>query len=192
MAQKGLSCGLTTFVIAALFSCLVAGMARADQKDPELTGLFQSLQATANKDFAAQLQQEIWERWTAFETDQTINARMQDGVQLMNQGALRQAETLFGALGASAPDFAEVWNKRATVRFMIGDYAGSKQDIARVLALEPRHFGALSGLGMIHAHEGNFKGALIAYEAAARQNPHMTQVEQMITQLERRLKGEAL
>ena len=185
--------GLATSLLGwILLAGILAGPASADQTDPKLDELFSALKTTPSKESAAQLQQEIWQRWTAFDADEKINTQMQVGVQMMNAGALQRAEKWFGELTETVPDFAEVWNKRATVRFMIGDYAGSKQDIARVLALEPRHFGALSGLGMIHAYEGNFKGALIAYEAAARQNPHMTQVEQMITQLKRRLKGEAL
>jgi len=167
-------------------------MVHADQTDPELDTLFATLQTTANKAVATEVQQEIWQRWTAFDGDAAINAEMQTGVRLMNAGALRQAEALFGSLAETAPDFAEVWNKRATIRFLIGDYTGSKQDIARVLALEPRHFGALSGLGMIHVREGNLENALLAYQAAARQNPHMDQVERIIINLKRRLKGEAL
>ena len=106
--------------------------------------------------------------------------------------AFRDAESWFGKLAMMAPKFAEAWNKRATVRFLIGDLAGSKRDIARVLQLEPRHFGALSGLGMIHAQQGNYEGALLAYEAAARQNPHMQQIKTIIANLKKRLLGEAL
>ncbi len=164
----------------------------ADQNDPELDTLFMELKITSNKVKAAELQREIWARWTAFETDETIDQSMQMGVRLMNAGAFRDAESWFGKLAMMAPKFAEAWNKRATVRFLIGDLAGSKRDIARVLQLEPRHFGALSGLGMIHAQQGNYEGALLAYEAAARQNPHMQQIKTIIANLKKRLLGEAL
>ena len=179
------------FVLLCLF-LLHGSPAMADQNDPELDTLFTALKATANKGTAAQLQQEIWARWTAFGSDEGIDQKMQVGVKLMNAGALRDAEHWFGTLAEAAPEFAEVWNKRATVRFMIGDLSGSKRDIARVLQLEPRHFGALSGLGMIHAQQGNYEGALLAYQAAARQNPHLEQVETIIASLKKRLRGEAL
>ena len=166
--------------------------AHADQTDPRLDDLFATLKSTADKNLASEVQQEIWDKWTSFDADPKIDAQMREGVRLMESGSLRQAEAVFGDLAGAAPDFAEAWNKRATVRFLMGDFNGSKSDIARTLALEPRHFGALSGLGMIHAHEGNFDNALLAYKAAARQNPHMFQVEKIIRQLQKKLKGEAL
>lgn len=181
-----------SFFVLLCLATLHGNPALADQNDPELNTLFSALKTTANKGTAAELQQEIWARWTAFESDERIDRKMQAGVRLMNAGALRDAEQWFGTLTDAAPDFAEAWNKRATVRFMIGDLVGSKRDIARVLQLEPRHFGALSGLGMIHAQQGNYEGALLAYQAAARQNPHMEQIETIITSLKNRLRGEAL
>ena len=125
-------------------------VASADQNDPKLTPLFSALQTTLSEEQAIKIQQEIWARWTSFQADEQIDQKMQFGINLMNAGALADAERWFGNLAGVAPNFAEVWNKRATVRFMIGDLDGSKRDIARVLQLEPRHFGALSGLGMIH------------------------------------------
>ncbi len=172
--------------------CMNFKVASADQSDPELNTLFSDLYNTASKERAFQIQQEIWARWTAFDADEQINRRMQIGVNLMNSGALADAELWFGELTKVAPEFAEAWNKRATVRFIIGDLPGSKRDIARVLQLEPRHFGALSGLGMINVKQGNYKGALLAYKAAAKQNPHMEEVETIIASLTKRLKGEAL
>ena len=90
------------------------------------------------------------------------------------------------------PDFAEAWNKRATVRFLIGNDAGSRRDIARVMELEPRHFGALSGLGMINMRSGDLQAALQAFEAALRVNPHLDQAVDVTEQLRRRLRGQPL
>ena len=80
----------------------------------------------------------------------------------------------------------------AAVRFMRGNDTGSRSDIARVIALEPRHFGALSGLGMINMRRGDLAGALQAFEAALRVNPHMPQEEDMVASLRQRLGGRAL
>lgn len=185
--------GLATSLLGwILLAGILAGSASADQTDPKLDELFSALKTTPSKESAAQIQQEIWQRWTAFDADEKINTQMQVGVQMMNTGALQRAEKWFGEMTETVPDFAEVWNKRATVRFMIGNFAGSKSDIARVLQLEPRHFGALSGLGMIHMHEENLQGALLAYRAADEQNPHMDQVKTMIIALQNKLKGEPL
>ena len=186
--------GLPSRIIPMLLCLflLTGKSAMADQNDPELDTLFKALKATTNEGTAVQIQQEIWVRWTAFGSDERINQKMQVGVKLMNAGALKDAELWFGSLAEAAPEFAEAWNKRATERFMIGDLSGSQRDIARVLKLEPRHFGALSGLGMIHTQQGNYEGALLAYQAAARQNPHLEQVDTIIASLKKRLRGEAL
>ena len=110
----------------------------------------------------------------------------------MNQGMLDSAERVFSRLVNDSPEFAEAWNKRATVRFLLGDDAGSRRDIARVIDLEPRHFGALSGLGMIHMRSGDLEAALQAFEAALRINPHLAQAEDVTRQLQKQLRGQAL
>ena len=186
--------GLPSRIIPMLLCLflLTGKSAIADQNDPKLDTLFKALKATTNEGTAVQIQQEIWVRWTAFGSDERIDQKMQVGVKLMNAGALKYAEHWFGSLAEAAPEFAEAWNKRATVRFMIGDLSGSKRDIARVLELEPRHFGALSGLGMIHVQQGDYEGALHAYQAAAQQNPHLEQIDTIIANLKKRLRGEAL
>jgi hypothetical protein len=78
------------------------------------------------------------------------------------------------------------------VRFMQGDESGSRRDIARVIDLEPRHFGALTGLGMIHIRSGDLQAALQSYEAAIHFNPHLVYAKQMIYELATKLKGQSL
>ena len=102
------------------------------------------------------------------------------------------AERIFSRIIERAPEFAEAWNKRATVRFIAGDHRGSAKDIAQVLQLEPRHFGALSGLGMIHMHNSDWQNALKTYELAFSIHPYLTNVEMIINDLKTRLKGRAL
>ena len=91
-----------------------------------------------------------------------------------------------------APDFAEGWNKRATLHFSQGDYGPSLEDIARTLRLEPRHFRALAGLGIILDRLGDSEGALEAYRRAARIHPHMEGAQEGIRKLEREVEGERL
>jgi tetratricopeptide (TPR) repeat protein len=105
---------------------------------------------------------------------------------------LQSAEQIFGRIIDREPHFAEAWNKRATVRFLGGNLNGSTKDIAKVLQLEPRHFGALSGLGMIHMYNGDWQNALKTYELAFSIHPYLANVEMIIEDLRKRLKGRAL
>ena len=91
-----------------------------------------------------------------------------------------------------APDFAEGWNKRATIHFLKEDYGPSLEDIAEVLRREPRHFGALSGLGIILDRVGDPKGALEAYRRAIAIHPHLPGVRDGIKKLEKQIDGERL
>lgn len=91
-----------------------------------------------------------------------------------------------------APDFAEGWNKRATVYFMKEEYGPSLEDISRTLKLEPRHFGALSGLGIILDRIGNAEGALEAYRRAVTIHPHLEGIQDGIRKLEKQVEGERL
>ena len=183
-----------------LASCLLfmaaAMPAAGDQTDPALDRLFADLARTADHSEAETLTTEIWARWIAADadadTDGDADRLMQTGMALMNQCMLDSAEQVFTRLVDAHPDFAEAWNKRATVRFLLGDDAGSRRDIGRVIDLEPRHFGALSGLGMIHMRNGDLAAALQAFEAALRINPHLDQAVDVTEQLRKRLRGQAL
>ena len=108
--------------------------------------------------------EELWKEWTSAHNNEDEKALMAKGIAAMSKGNLDRAENLFTKLIELNPDFTEAWNKRATLRFMAWDFEGSLQDVEKVLALEPRHFGALSGLGMIHLRLGDPERALKAYK----------------------------
>ena len=189
-------------IMKNLFSALILSLALtltlasdpvvADQSDPGLDRLFEELQRTGDAAEADRLTNEIWQRWVAHDSDQRADELMRSGMGLMNRGLLAQAEQVFSTLIDARPDFAEAWNKRATIRFLRGDDAGSRQDIIRVIDLEPRHFGALSGLGMIHMRTGDLQAALQAFEAALRVNPHLDQAVDITARLRRELRGQTL
>ena len=183
---------VSCFLISAILAISHPLLTWADQNDPRLDQLFADLQTPLSTTAVEDIETKIWAYWTSFPDDESVENTMTKATQLMQAGQLQSAERILSRIIDRVPDFSEAWNKRATVRFMIGNHDGSANDIAKVLQLEPRHFGALSGLGMIHAQQGNYKGALLAYQAAARQNPHMEQIETIITSLKKRLRGEAL
>jgi tetratricopeptide (TPR) repeat protein len=95
----------------------------------------------------------------------------------------------FNRMVELAPDFAEAWNKRATVYYLMENYRASVLDIERTLELEPRHFGALSGLGMIYDAIDEPAAALRSFEAAVAINPHLDGPRQRIDLLRRQLRG---
>ena len=181
-----------TLLVCTPLICGVTFTAHGDQRDPKLEDLFETLQRTASDNVADTVTAEIWSRWTRLEADRDASKLMQIGIALMDRGRFDNAEALFSRIIDNHPDFAEAWNKRATVRFMRGDDSGSRADIARVIELEPRHFGALSGLGMIHIRAGDLQAALQAYEAALWINPHLDYAEDMIASLQLKLKGQSL
>ena len=132
--------------LATAMLLLAYAPANADQTHPKLNKLFAALQTSLSNANAASLEREIWAIWTRYPDDQAINRQMDRAIKMMNAGRLDDAEAMFSAIISRKPAFAEAWNKRATVRFFRGDNAGSANDILQVIKLEPRHFGALSGL----------------------------------------------
>ncbi len=166
----------------------VAPLAAA-QDDPRLDALFGELHATTDDRLALQLQQDIWDVWLHAD-DPELEDLMRGGRVLMLRGDHAGAVTVFSRLIALAPDFAEAWNKRATVHYLMGRFDDSIADCMRVLALEPRHFGALSGLGLIHTALGNPETALYWYREALKQNPHMPVIRKRADELANEVEGE--
>ena len=167
-------------------------IAFADQNDPRLDQLFSDLQTPLSDAAVKEIEKKIWAFWTNFSDDQTINDTMAMAMKMIDAGRLRSAEQLLSRIIDREPNFAEAWNKRATVRFIIGNHGESAKDIAKVLQLEPRHFGALSGLGMIHMQAGNGQSALKSYEAAFAIHPYLRNIKTLIDELKQHLKGRAL
>ena len=190
-SPKPIASKIIIFLATAML-LLAYAPANADQTDPKLDTLFAALQTSLSNANAASLEREIWAIWTRYPDDQAINRQMDRAIKMMNAGRLDDAEAMFSAIISRKPAFAEAWNKRATVRFFRGDDAGSANDILQVIKLEPRHFGALSGLGMIKVREGDLQGALQAYRAAQRINPFLPNIEVIIDKLGQRLNGRAL
>lgn len=162
--------------------------ARADQTDPRLDPLFARLQVTRSPAEADAIERRIWEIWSESD-DLRIGLLMQEGVAAMAQRLYRRALERFDRMIEAAPDFAEGWNKRATVHYLMGDFRASVLDIRRTLDLEPRHFGALSGLGLIYDALEAPAAALRSFEAALAINPHLDGTRRRVEALRRALAG---
>lgn len=119
--------------------------------------------------------------------DPSVQGLMQRGTQAMQREDYAEAHTIFDAVVAQDPDYAEGWNKRATVRYLQGNYAGAVRDVKETLKREPRHFGALSGLGSIYLVIANVQGALDAFERVLDINPKLESVRTQVRELRRAL-----
>jgi tetratricopeptide (TPR) repeat protein len=128
-----------------------------------------------NPELAATAEAILWREWCRSgdpETDRVFRF----GVEAMQQQNLANAEALFGRVIELAPDFAEGWNKRATVRFMRRNFAGSIADCQETLARNPNHFGAASGQGLCHMSLNEFREAAICFRRALEIHPHLDAV----------------
>ena len=158
----------------------------ARQDDPRLDDLFQKLAATAEPSELGEIERSIWLVWLS-SGDDRIDRMMEAGVRSMGDGNHDAALVAFNAIVEAAPDFAEGWNKRATLYWLMGDYAASVADIDRTLALEPRHFGALSGLAMIRSAQDRHLEALEALRRMLTVHPNSPGVQQRVKQIEQLL-----
>ncbi len=140
---------------------------------------------------AAEVDQRIWLLWLHSE-DKAVNRLMAQGVIAMQRGALDRALDRFDEIVERAPDFAEGWNKRATVLYMMGRHRDSVADVQQVLNLEPRHYGALSGLGMILVAIGQEEDALEWLRRALELNPYLDGIRLLADELGERLKGKRI
>ena len=164
---------------------LLPATAATDQNDPRLDGLFERLQRVEDQALAADLTRSIWRIWRASD-NALVETVMERGASALAADRLARAEGYFDRAVEMAPDYAEGWNQRATVRYLRGDFAGSAADIRRTLLLEPRHFGALSGLGLVYMELGRDAAALEAFRRALEVNPHLSGARENIEMLQRR------
>ena len=128
----------------------------------------------------------VWQVWTR-SGDKEVDGLMQAGIEQMNRGDGPGAVETFTRIIQRKPDFAEGWNKRATVYFLMGEYEKSLQDCDEVMKRNPSHFGALAGYGQIYLQLDQPERALEYFRKALRVNPNLRGVAQIIPQLERAL-----
>jgi len=174
---------LTMRIIAVLILLAYSLASPADQNDPALDDLFEQLAVTTSDEEASNITREIWQRWTAND-DPDVSRLMQIGIRALNYSTYRKALQSFDRVIEIAPEFAEGWNKRATLYYHIKEYRRSMDDIKKTLRLEPRHFGAWSGLGLVSIAQENYAGALAAFKKALSINPHMSNIRRYVQKLE--------
>jgi len=161
--------------------------ARGD-RTKNLDFLFEALKAAPDADSAKLVEGRIWALWLASGSD-TADLLMSRVKTALDGKDNNLAIELLTAVIGLKPEYIEAWNKRATLYFANKDYGKSLADIRQVLAREPRHFGALSGLGIIMQEFGEDKLALEAFRRAVAVNPHLPKIPEFVKTLTEKVEG---
>jgi tetratricopeptide (TPR) repeat protein len=196
---------LAAVIAAAPLAALAQGQGEAPQKQqkklPEPPGklpkadktrgldfLFGALKAAPDEASAKQVEARIWAIWMRTPSD-TAALLMVRAKAAMDAEKYDVALKLLDAVVKLRPDYVEAWNRRATVFYLRNDYQRSLDDIEQVLVREPRHFGALVGLGMIMQDIGDEKRALDAFRKALAVNPHLEKIPELVKTLTEKVEG---
>jgi tetratricopeptide (TPR) repeat protein len=189
------------FLLFAAF--LLALPARADESPPpealtpeaiqalSLDELLDKLPQRAGSRAGKALEAEVLERFHESGSD-TADLLLSWAVKAMEDKDYPEALDILDQLIVLKPDFAEGWNKRATVHYLADDYASSVADIRQTLALQPRHFGALSGLGMILQETGQKEQAIVVLRKALAINPQLDKIKEAVERLEKETAGDPI
>jgi tetratricopeptide (TPR) repeat protein len=173
---------LTTALLFFIMFLTPAGAETAAERSAKLDQLFGTLQAKDQSAQTSLAEQNIWTLWMQSDSEKD-DVLLADATQAMQFGNFDKCETLLNQLLKTNPSYAEAWNKRATLNFILGRFDESLADIVKTLELEPRHFGALAGRGMIYERQGKELEALRAYREALTVNPHMINVRVAVEKL---------
>ena len=143
---------------------------KANETDKKLNQLFNDL-LLSNDTSSNEIEQKIWKLWSTHPDDKKLTVMLSQGSESVNHNQLIKAIDIFTDVINQDPTWAEAWNKRATVLYMIGEYQKSQNDINKVLELENRHFGALAGQGLVNIKLKNYEKAIKSYENALKIYP---------------------
>ena len=180
---------LYLFLILLFYGNVIAG---SKNRNLELNQLFDQLKISNNISTILKTEMKIWKIWSTHPTQENLTQSLAKGSDLMSKGKLEDAYKIFSSIINSDSDWAEGWNKRATVLYMMGRYQDSLNDIGEVLKRESRHFGALSGQGLVLIELGNYEKAIKSYQAAQKIYPLIKASKIMIPQLEKLISRSAI
>ena len=176
---------LIIFIIISFFSS-----AQSSQENI-LNNLFNQLKKVNNSKSATLLEEKIWSIWNVHPTNNRLTERLEFGTELMQYGDYNYALRVFDNIIVTDPKWSEAWNKRATVHFLMSQFANSLNDIDKVLNIEPRHFGALSGQARIFIKLQKYEKAIKSIERTLKFYPSFKSRE-MIPEIERLIREESI
>ena len=179
-----------------VISFLLFSNASAEERSNKLEKLFTQLKNTKDLPAAQIVEKKIWEIWLIHPSDDRRGFRLSElltqGSRLMNMGELSKAYELFTQIIATEPDWFEAWNKRATVLYLMNRYQSSLDDIQITLALEPRHFGALSGQALNYIALEEYEKAIESYKVVQKIYPLLDSANKMMPELQELINDQAI
>ncbi len=177
------------FFIFFTFSCISYA---EDNQQNQINDLFDQLKKTTNYEESKEIESKIWELWSTHPSENSLTALLADGSFYVSQNKLETAYETFSKAIELDPSWAEAWNKRATVLYLMGKFELSQADIDKVLELEKRHFGALSGQGLVQTKLNNYQKAIDSYIEAHKVHPNMKSPLIMIEKIQKQIKKESI
>ena len=178
-------------IITAFFIFLINTVLYAEDQNIELDRLFLELKKNIPSK-SSNIEQQIWLLWSTHPSDEKLTSLLDEGSRLVQDQKLYKAISIFTDAIELDPTWAEAWNKRATVFYMVGEFQKSQNDIDKVLVLEQRHFGALAGQGLVNIQLKNYEKAIKSYEKAQEIYPAMRSPKIMIKQIEELIKQQTI
>jgi tetratricopeptide (TPR) repeat protein len=179
------------FLIIIILNIVFFSNTFADERNQQLDGLFKELK-TGEMVSNLTIEQKIWKIWSTHPKDENLTKLLQNGSDLVSKKKFFESIDIFTKVINFDPSWAEAWNKRATVFYLIGEFQKSQNDIDKVLELENRHFGALAGQGLVNIKLKNYEKAIESYKRALEIYPTMQSPEIMIKQIEEIIKEELI
>jgi tetratricopeptide (TPR) repeat protein len=161
------------------------------ERNRNIDFLFGALKVAPDDASAKEIENRIWSLWSEAKSE-TANLLMSRAKKAADDKDYDLAIRMLSSIIEIKPDFTEAWNRRATIYFLKKDYTNSMADIGKVLAREPRHFGALSGLGLIMQETGDDKHALEAYRKALEVYPRLKGMDDRIKSLKEKVEGRGI
>lgn len=178
------------YILIILFVLNITNL-EANDKNKKLDRLFNDLKFK-NATLSYEIEQKIWELWSTHPSDKNLTTMLAEGSNLVNKQKFDQAIVVFSKVIDLDPKWAEAWNKRATVLYMVGEFQKSQDDIDKVLELEERHFGALAGQGLVNIQLENYDKAIMSYKKAQQIYPKMKSPKIMIKQIEELIRSQSI
>jgi len=179
------------FLIIIILNIVFFSNTFADERNQELDGLFKELK-TGEMLSNLTIEQKIWKIWSTHPKDENLTKLLQNGSDLVSKKKFFESIDIFTKVINFDPSWAEAWNKRATVFYLIGEFQKSQNDIDKVLELENRHFGALAGQGLVNIKLKNYEKAIRSYQRALEIYPSMQSPTIMIKEIEALIKEDLI